>query len=45
MTYNLNISTLDKDCIVLKKKELLPTESKIPRMTLCGVKFGNMKVF
>ena len=29
----------------MSDKELLLTESRIPRMAVCGVKVGNIKVF
>ena len=31
--------------LLSSKKELLLTESGIPRMAVCGVKVGNIKVF
>ena len=31
--------------LLFSKKELILTESRIPRMAVCGVKVGNIKVF
>ena len=31
--------------LLFSKKEFLLIESRIPRMTVCGVKVGNIKVF
>ena len=45
-THNLNISRMRLMKILLfSKKKLMLKESKIPRMAVCGVKVGNIKVF
>ena len=45
-TYNLSISRMSLIKILLfPKKELFLKESRIPKMTVCGVKVGNNRVF
>ena len=45
-TYNLNISRMSLlNILVFLKKDSLLADSRIPKMTACGVEVGNVKLF